>query len=228
MKKILLLFLVIFITACKSPETLFNNLVVRAYHERITGVACASAVLIDCIKQDENRYELVFLSCKHFLPQEELLDLKTDIIFVQFFSGSDQPVLSKKVEKIIYHPTLDITLLIAENDSFLEPSKINVSSPAAAEKVVAVGFPLGIGMLITEGHICYDLVGQSISVCSAPIYPGNSGGGVFYIATKELVGITIQLLVIPSSRGETLATHVHMFIPLVFIKDWLEKAYEKD
>lgn len=225
MQKILII-LLLFIAACSSSEPLFNNSVVRTYHDRNTGVAYASAVLIDCIKNKDN-YSLVFLSCRHFLPPEEMLDLKNDLVFVQFLDGSDQPRLSKRINQIIYHPTLDITILITDNDSYLEPVKVSTRTPYAAEKVVAVGFPLGIGMLLTEGYTCYSLEGQNKSVCSAPIYPGSSGGGLFFSKTKELIGISIQILTIPEKNGSSLAENIHIYIPISCFIDWLEKAYEK-
>ena len=82
-------------------------------------------------------------------------------------------------------------------------------------------------MLITEGYTCYSLVDQNKSVCSAPIYPGSSGGGLFYLTTKELIGISIQILTIPDKNGSALAENIHIYIPVFCFIDWLEKAYEK-
>ncbi len=209
--------------SCTAPQSIKSNQVVKAIYEIENRVSMGTAVVIDCIEK-EGKYILTLLTCKHFFPEE---NINYNNFYVEFYDGTSVSTGAAKVTSTKLHNTLDIALLFAEYDKFVEPVKLNTETPIVGDKVLAVGFPLGIGMLTTEGLIAYNLKEKDGYVCSAPICPGNSGGGVFLEKTKELIGITIQTFVVPAQRGDMLIAHMHLFIPLIAIATWLEDSDEK-
>jgi|GEM_PF-5202617 len=64
--------------------------------------------------------------------------------------------------------------------------KVSKKDPRVGEEVVAIGHPLGIEYVRTEGVITK--IGAMV-VSNAPTYPGNSGGPLYDKKTKEVVEI---------------------------------------
>ena len=93
------------------------------------------------------------------------------------------------------------------------------------EKVVVIGYPLGAAQLATEGRI-QDLVMNSI-ISSAPVAPGNSGGGLFVWDGYQwkLAGILIGIAAIPFNPWEPgpagMVTHLNISVSGLTIKEFL-------
>lgn len=70
-------------------------------------------------------------------------------------------------------------------------------SPAQDEKVIAVGWPLGKLLTVTEGRVMalVEEGGEYRLWTTAPIVFGNSGGGLFEFSLGEwkLVGVTVSV-----------------------------------
>lgn len=215
--------LFLFIVSCTAPQAIISNQIVKAIYSEENRVSMGTAVVIGCIEK-EGKYVLTLLTCKHYF---QIDNINFNNFYVEFYNGTNNSTGAAKVLKVRIHDTLDIAILYAEYDQYVEPVKLNTEAPIIGDEVLAVGFPLGIGMLTTEGTIAYNLKEQDGYICSAPICPGNSGGGVFSKKTKELIGITIKTFVIPTPKGDMLIAHMHLFIPLCNIALWLEASDEK-
>lgn len=74
----------------------------------------------------------------------------------------------------------DLALLLVALDC--PCARIGVSAPAIDEKVVAVGYPMNFltkVQVLTEGQYQGHVPGSVTTTFTAPVGPGNSGGGLF-------------------------------------------------
>ncbi len=88
----------------------------------------------------------------------------------------------------------------------------------------AVGCPLGNRPLPTLGEISSKAkaVGdQTFWMLNAPIYFGNSGGGVFLADTYELIGIS-SMIYTYGKTNPVVVPHLGLFVPLETVYDWLD------
>lgn len=88
----------------------------------------------------------------------------------------------------------------------------------------AVGCPLGNRPLPTLGEISSKskTVGDQVFwMLSAPIYFGNSGGGVFLADTCELIGVSSMIYTYGKSNP-VVVPHLGLFVPLEAVYDWLD------
>ena len=182
-------------------------------------ISSGSAVLVDCY-QKQDRFELLLLTAKHVVPE-----LSTEITAViQFYTNSDVKTNQIQVDQKFDNPGLnDVTILIAHSDIFYYPAKLSSSILRSGDKIIAAGFPLGIGLVTTEGLLNYAYHETSTQgwVCSAPAFLGNSGGGVFEAGSNKLVGITIQIMAVEYGSAQHFIYHMHIFVPISYIKSWI-------
>ncbi|MGQ9592508.1 MAG: trypsin-like peptidase domain-containing protein [Planctomycetota bacterium] len=88
----------------------------------------------------------------------------------------------------------------------------------------AVGCPLGNRPLPTLGEISSKskTVGDQVFwMLSAPIYFGNSGGGVFLADTYELIGVSSMIYTYGKSNP-VVVPHLGLFVPLEAVYEWLD------
>lgn len=87
------------------------------------------------------------------------------------------------------NPALDLALLIIPNAP-CPCAKPSVNPIKEGDNVSLVGFPYGIGKVVTYGEFQgrVMIAGVEYAMITAPARPGNSGGGVFN-AKGELLGI---------------------------------------
>lgn len=113
--------------------------------------------------------------------------------------GPELKVGSKPARKVFKDDKNDLMLLIVEVEGPTIP--LANKRPAIDEKVIMVGYPLGMGQVATEGRV-QKVVDESIGhmlLISAPGVFGNSGGpvvvrrGLHY----EVVGIASALAITP-------------------------------
>lgn len=170
------------------------------------GDIIGSAVVI---KHTDNYYYL--LTCRHVVTDESSL-----YIIVQ---GN----IIKIIDTYI-HQTQDIAVIKIQTDLLLQTAGLSENF-TILDEIYSVGYPLGLYRAITQGIINYPITKSSGNAwtCSAPAFSGNSGGGVF---TKdgELIGITVALGAGENSNSVVLVPHLHVFIPVKYITDWLEET----
>jgi S1-C subfamily serine protease len=97
--------------------------------------------------------------------------------------------------------------------------------PQPMTRAYASGYPLGMFLIISDGIVNYSIaktLKKNVWACSAPIYPGNSGGGVYDAKTKKLIGITVMVGSHSGPFGSTIVVpYMHMFIPIVYIREFI-------
>lgn len=121
---------------------------------------------------------------------------------------------------------LDLALLKVETEAVME---INSAVKAiefaeeyyVGETAIAIGNSNGYGLTVTEGIVSkyHDLFGESNSSVmriQTPIYPGNSGGGLFN-SQGQLIGIT--------NGGVPADEHINYAIPVQFVEAVAENVY---
>lgn len=227
LRKILLAALTIVMIGCCSTQTTslpeLQDVVVKVeILKNGQAISSGSAVLIDCYpKQD--RFELLFLTAKHVVPE-----LSTDITAViQFYRDSDIKTTQIQVDQKFDNPGLnDVAILVAHSDIFYYPAKLSTSTLKSGEHVLAAGFPLGVGLVTTEGllNFAYHEGTTHGWVCSAPAFLGNSGGGIFEEGSNRLIGITIQIMMITNGVYQHPIHHIHIFIPVNYFTSWLTEV----
>ena len=95
----------------------------------------------------------------------------------------------------------------------------------SGEKVIAIGSPSGLENSISEGIIANPariLFGTKFIQFTAPISPGNSGGGLFNKDGK-VIGITTASL----AGGEKSNQNLNFAVPINLIKDALNGTEKK-
>ncbi len=99
--------------------------------------------------------------------------------------------------------------------------KIRVWDP-----VYTVGCPLGNDPIPSQGEVSSlknELNGANYWMINAPTYFGNSGGGVYLAASRELAGVFSKIYT--HGRGTPVVIpHMGLFTPMPAIYSWLERA----
>lgn len=181
---------------------------------------CVGSGTLIYSKDNEIYYDLYILTAKHVV---ELYNPGIGLTYkVKFTTGEQYPV-----NQIFDHKTpADASLLRCRAYRDHAVAALATSAPKPLEEVYAIGYPNQIGPIVTTGIINYKIANdiENSWVCTAPAFYGNSGGGVFYKSTRELVGLTIM---IGGTRAETNFTpvpHIHIFIPITFLEDWIKET----
>lgn len=213
--------LVLAAISCKSVIPHFPPLtdtVVKVCVETEAFSSSGSAVLVDS-KKVESGYQLSFLTAKH-----NIRDVKIENLTIQFFSFSDVPDFTLPVIRATSHPGLDLAVLVVLSDIYHTPAQRATGPIIPLSEVFSVGYPLGIGMMVTSGFICIDFKqGSNPSwICSAPLFLGNSGGGVFDRASNKLIGISIQMLTGDGTLSSAVP-HLHVLVPATHFNGWLRE-----
>jgi S1-C subfamily serine protease len=100
----------------------------------------------------------------------------------------------------------------------------------SGDRVLAAGSPLGKMPHIVSGEVSLPLDDQPLeglrhTMATAPVAPGNSGGGLWRKnpATRqyEMVGVTRALALIPVGFGAAMLPHMSYFIPLAEVRAFL-------
>jgi len=135
--------------------------------------------------------------------------------------------LSFDVAEVFLHPDYDIAILTFETSNVLSYAKIDNGNPRPTEEVYAAGYPLQIGLIVTHGIANYSVqtspgAGYApMFFCSAPIYSGNSGGGVYSKESGKLIGVSIMVGAEASMYNKIIVPHTHFFIPTAAIHNWI-------
>lgn len=95
------------------------------------------------------------------------------------------------VEVIKSDDDIDLAIIRGDFDNYL---KMAESRPEYLSEVIAIGFPYGVGPIVTEGKL--QLRTQRQYITTSPVTAGNSGGGLLVCEAGEykLLGIVIETL----------------------------------
>lgn len=177
-----------------------------------------SGTLVYCLPNTSS-YDLYILTAKHVV---DLYNPGLGLTYkVKFVTGEDYIV-----NQIFDHKLqADASVLHCIGSKQHTEAELSVAEPESFSDVYAVGYPNQIGPIITTGVINYKIANSSDDswICTAPAFYGNSGGGVFDKASKELVGLTIMIGGTRAKNVFTPVPHIHVFIPISFLNGWIKE-----
>lgn len=131
------------------------------------------------------------------------------------------------VDRVVRNEGFDSALLHFHSPTPLSAALLD-NNVYPLQEVYNSGWPLALGQAITRGIVNYpvakDLGTPKVWMCSAPSYPGNSGGGIFDKNTKKLIGMSLMLGAASSPIGKVPVPHLHVFIPIKEIHAWIKET----
>lgn len=112
---------------------------------------------------------------------------------------------------------LDLAVIKITSDTLIGDYTIpteSLENIEVGQECVAIGNSLGMGISVTTGIISrFDEAGSFIAIrTSAPISPGNSGGGLFRRKDGKLIGVTTA---VAKADG---AQNVNIALPIEYVK----------
>ncbi len=171
-----------------------------------------TGVVISCHPSEPGLYTITVLTAKHVIG----LVVNPIAVTTLKFPDGDTVV----VQEIKIHPSMDVAILKAKINRFIAPIVLDSCTPKLADPVWVIGYPVGLGPVITEGYVSgpIETEGEKLILSSGHVYYGNSGGPVINKTTHTLVGIVVQR--IQTHHG--IVEHLHAFVPIVYFLDWLK------
>lgn len=128
------------------------------------------------------------------------------------------------------HPSMDAAVLVIETTEKHTGALMDIAPLMPLEEVYTVGYQMGFEFLVTDGLLNYSVandLGQQpgeLWLCSAPTFPGNSGGGIFDKDSRKLIGLSVAIGSTPGTFAETLVPHIHIFIPINVLNKWIDEV----
>lgn len=205
------------VSCCSFKEKVsldFENICALIKVKSENSVSSGSGTLIKTNSKDEH----AVLTAKHVVePSGKEVAIE---VVVNGFSFD--------VAEVFLHPKYDIAILTFKTSYVLGYAEIDNGNPKPIEEVYAAGYPLQIGLIVTHGIANYSVQGPPgagyapMFFCSAPIYSGNSGGGVYSKESGKLIGVSIMAGAEASYYNKVIVPHTHLFIPTRAIHSWIE------
>jgi len=240
MKKLLtFLTCTMLIIACATPRVApevlndFSQVVVRI-ETTVYGnlVSTGSGIIIDSIPVDD-KFNIAVLTARHNIegipPTAQVEIHHRGSVYV--------------CSEIYAHTQLDAAILVYEATEGVLGAQIDFGPLTPLSDVYCSGHPLGIPSLsVSVGILNYRIAkelgpeSEGLWLCSAPTWPGTSGGGVFDAETRQLIGLVLavgsknvdQEIVVGEHRIRQSIVipvpHVHIFMPLYLIEDWISEV----
>lgn len=222
MKQLLLLLLLPIIAGCQSatkqlidfPEVIvFINV---EQHQRT--VSSGSGIIID-VREKGDQNEVLVLTAKHVIDAPPVPGIE---IFAEVLGGKYQ------LTDIYPHPDQDAALVVFTTTADLHPAEIDFNIPKSLEEVVTAGYPLGMELTVALGLTNYQVANELgydyLWLCTAPGYPGNSGGGIFDRDTRTLIGISLMVGGHPKGGLSIVVPHIHIFLPMCILDSWISEV----
>lgn len=213
----------ILLTSCISPKDVNFNLIPRVTVpvQLVTnyGGSSGSGVIISCRKEGD-LYRVAILTASHVVEPRSPEDQISVII------------LNKKclVLESIPHPKFDLTILIIKSDQAVPAAPLDLREPALYSEVCTAGYPINGPLVVSTGLLNRSIANninseEPLWLCTAPVYSGNSGGGVFDKKTKKLIGITLRvgLHVMPNGMA-IIVPHLQICMPIHYVSLWIEES----
>ena len=184
-----------------------------------TKVSSGSGVIIDSTPRG-NKHQVAVITAKHViheLPPDFQVNVVIDgLLYLTY--------------QIYEHPTRDVAILVMETNKPVPVASIDYSPLVPLSDIYNVGFPLGLDFLVTGGILNYQIANglgkalEGLWLCSAPTYPGNSGGGLFYKDSRKLIGLSIAVGTHPKHYDNVVVPHIHIFIPINILREWITEV----
>lgn len=160
-------------------STAFIAVAVQPY--AIAGPREDAVATVHKMHDPTNSCSAVMIAPERALTARHCMTMDAPVVTI---NGVDYPV-----SHAYGNPALDLALLVIPDAPCpcAKPAPVAVKS---GEKVMVIGYPYGIGRVVTYGEMQERVViGDVVYVMiTAPARPGNSGGGVFN-EKGELLGI---------------------------------------
>lgn len=117
----------------------------------------------------------------------------------------------------------DLAVLELKTNIVLPTCVLSLSKYYTLDNIFSVSYPQGRGLVVTYGHIQHKW--NSRILCTANVFPGSSGGGVFSCSNGKLIGITsnIGVYFVEPFGSTYLITYLHYFIPVEDVIKWLRE-----
>ena len=204
----------------KSNQTFidFENLVALiTLNQGEYVIGTGSGTVID-VQEGEETNNIAVLTAKHVVESDK------DNVYIQVVLNG----FTYDVSEVVLHESYDIAVLRFETSYVLDHAEIDNDNPEPIEEVYAAGYPMRIGLIVSHGISNYQVQidparGYApMFFCTAPIYPGNSGGAVFSKKTGKLIGVTVMVGAAVSYYGKNPVPHIHYFIPTAAVSDWIQ------
>lgn len=154
------------------------------------------------------------LTAAHVIDENgnNIIDEEERNVTVEFFS----PISSIHSATIIFlgdwteDHTHDIAVLSIDNPPASRIRLINAvgyNNLLNGERIYTIGCPIGLSLRVTDGRVDTDYAGRGeLARCTAEIYGGNSGGGVF--REEDLIGLATQ------GYGDYKTMNITMMVPI--------------
>jgi len=198
-------------------QELYEEVLAPVVKIRANG-ATGSGVVIPCPKRTGT--SLYILTAAHVVGDESTVQ-----VYIYNYKY-DSPVVTIESATVVITDTIKDLALLRIPDGQGLPMVATIYSARLAPRdytpylfteVYAVGCSLGFNPRPSEGIV--SAVSNTEWEISAPILPGNSGGGVFLKSTHELIGIAVWVRVYHGQLVTTMAG----IVPINQIHNFLEK-----
>jgi S1-C subfamily serine protease len=127
------------------------------------------------------------------------------------------------------HEALDLALLELDTDRPITvtarlATRKDMERATVFSKVYAIGCPLGYAPMPTSGELTSldkELDGINYWMTNAPTIFGNSGGGIYFAETRQLVGVLSRISAY-KNLIDVAVPHMGIVTPMTVVYDWLE------
>ncbi|GEM_PF-3610027 len=184
---------------------------------------------------EQETFDNYVLGVAHSFSGADLASVvsNTAMINVQKYGGVGFDVIAQDSfagEVVLYSENKGFALIHFE--SFEQLSAVKIANDSAVEnlpiysKIFTIGSPLGLTLVKTNGELQVKNIqgDKEFWMTTANVYGGNSGGGVYYSSSGELIGV-IQSCGVQAINAEIAlpVSHISFFTPTIGLREWLNK-----
>lgn len=176
----------------------------------------------------DGKYETYILTAYHVIATGKREDGTWLPIRIHSFAYHHRKRIQNYVQDatvVKTSPDDDLALLMfTDTVPFRHVARLG-NNPTALDRVYAVGFPLGLNLLMTEGIVggTQGSFNEPLIYSTAPIMLGNSGGAL-YGSSRKLVGVSNAVMVLPRGPIVVPVPHMHLAVPVSTVKKFLEDS----
>jgi S1-C subfamily serine protease len=186
-----------------------------------SGVVIKSSPLVSSgEKGGATTYLVSVLTAKHVV--EKTL-VSSDVEVIVYLQASRYGY-----SRIIMYNDQDAAIIQFKTTDVVQEAEIDYRRPVPLEEVCTAGYPLGMTLTITSGIMNYGTrvnTGRGFAnlwLCTAPSYPGNSGGGIFNKNSRKLIGVAVMSGVDTRQSNKVIIPYLNLFVPVYLLEDWIE------
>lgn len=184
------------------------------------GGGYGSAVAYKINHRDDMKYDLYLLTAAHNLSLADANTFKI-VSTLEYGLGTVSGDLYD-FETVSKNTDLDVCVIKSVVPRYFRVSELDTEPPATGQQVAAIGYPLGLGITITDGYVCFTDFKHLAVSCDA--FFGSSGGGVFNPRSGKLIGILVSIVSYRNATGGINLVHFISYVtPVDLIKQWMDK-----